>query len=171
MTPDEILRHPPRVLRQEQREFYLREGYLGLPGFVDATAVQRLCQATDRLVDLSRQATTPGRVFGIAPEHTAEKPLLRRLKRPDEQDEVYWEFARGVLADMAADRLGPDVVFHHSKLNFKRFSESDTVKWHQDAQFFPHSSHNVLTIGCYLADTDMSNGPLAVLPKSHEGEL
>lgn len=75
------------------------------------------------------------------------------------------------MADVAADLVGPDVVFHHSKLNFKWFDESDTVKWHQDIQFFPHTNYNVLTIGCYLADTDMTNGPLAVLSDSHNDDL
>jgi len=51
------------------------------------------------------------------------------------------------------------------------FDESDTVKWHQDIQFFPHTNYNVLTIGCYLADTDMNNGPLAVLKGSHNEPL
>ena len=32
------------------------------------------------------------------------------------------------MADVAADLVGPNVVFHHSKLNFKWFDESDTVK-------------------------------------------
>ena len=71
------------------------------------------------------------------------------------------------MADVAADLVGPNVVFHHSKLNFKWFDASDTVKWHQDIQFFPHTNYNVITIGCYLADTDMSNGPLAALKGSH----
>ena len=171
MTPEEILNHPPHVLSQEQREFYFREGYLGLPGFVDDETAASLQAVTERFVEASRLETEPGRVFDIAPEHSAEKPILRRLKRPDDQDEAYWAFARDVLADVAADLLGPDVVFHHSKLNFKWFDESDTVKWHQDAQFFPHTNYNVLTIGCYLADTDMQNGPLAVMPQSHQGEL
>ena len=45
------------------------------------------------------------------------------------------------------------------------------MKWHQDIQFFPHTNYNVLTIGCYLADTDMNNGPLAVLRGSHKEDL
>jgi ectoine hydroxylase-related dioxygenase (phytanoyl-CoA dioxygenase family) len=171
MTPDEILSHPARVLSQSQREAYFRDGYIGLPGFVDAAMVARLQATTEKFVDLSRAESEPGRVFDIGPGHTAENPILRRLKRPDEQDEVFWHFARDVLADVAADLLGQDVVFHHSKMNFKWFDESDTVKWHQDAQFFPHTNYNVMTIGCYLADTDMSNGPLAVMPGSHDEEL
>ena len=83
MTPEEILSYPPRVLTQEQREVFFREGYLGLPGFVEAETVKRLQATTERFVELSRQETKPGNVFDVAPEHTAEKPVLRRLKRPE----------------------------------------------------------------------------------------
>ena len=69
MTPDQILAYAPRVLTQEQREFYFSEGYLGLPGFVDDETVKRLQETTDRFVELSRGETKPGNVFDIAPEH------------------------------------------------------------------------------------------------------
>jgi ectoine hydroxylase len=97
-------------------------------------------------------------VFDIGPDHSANNPVLRRLKSPDTASEAYWNFSTGLMADVAADLVGPNVVFHHSKLNFKWFDASDTVKWHQDIQFFPHTNYNVLTIGCYLADTTMDNG-------------
>ena len=32
------------------------------------------------------------------------------------------------MADVAADLVGPNVAFRHSKLNFKWSDESDTVK-------------------------------------------
>ncbi|MEO1687714.1 MAG: phytanoyl-CoA dioxygenase family protein, partial [Pseudomonadota bacterium] len=58
----------------------------------------------------------------------------------------------------------------HSKLNFKWFDATDAVKWRQDIQFFPHANDNVVTIGCYLADTDMTNGPPAALRGSHHAD-
>jgi ectoine hydroxylase-related dioxygenase (phytanoyl-CoA dioxygenase family) len=75
------------------------------------------------------------------------------------------------MADVAVDLAGPNILFHHSKLNFKWYDVTDTVKWHQDIQFFPHTNYDVFTIGCYLADTDMINGPLAAMPGSHNGPL
>lgn len=61
--------------------------------------------------------------------------MIRRIKRPDEQHPLYWELAMGVIADIVADLIGPDVVYHHSKLNFKWHGGDDTVSWHQDIQF------------------------------------
>lgn len=171
MTPEEILAYEPRILTQEQREHYFKHGFVGVQSLVPQDILAELIRVTDEFVDASRPETEPGRIFDIGPGHSADKPVLRRLKRPDERHEVYWNFAKGMMADVAADLVGPNVLFHHSKLNFKWFDESDTVKWHQDIQFFPHTNYNVLTIGCYLADTDMSNGPLAVLPGSHDQPL
>ncbi len=171
MTPEEILAAPPRVLSQQQREHYFSQGYVCLESFLPADVLAEMVAVTAEFVDASRSETKPGAVFDIGPGHGPERPVLRRLKRPDDQHEAYWRFAKGLIADMAADLAGPDVVFHHAKLNFKWFDESDSVKWHQDIQFFPHTNYNVFTIGCYLADTDMQNGPLAVLPGSHLGPL
>lgn len=171
MSPEEILAHPARVLTQAQREHYFGHGYVGVQSLVPRATIDELVAVTEGFVDLSRKETRSGKVFDIGPGHSAQRPVLRRLRRPDERHEAYWNLANGILADVAADLVGPNVVFHHSKLNFKWFDTSDTVKWHQDIQFFPHTNYNVLTIGCYLADTDMQNGPLAVLPGSHNGRL
>jgi ectoine hydroxylase len=171
MTPELILSHSARILTQAQREHYFEHGYVSVESLVPKDILADMIAVTDRFFDASRQETSSGRVFDIGPGHSPETPVLRRLKQPDDRHETYWRFASGLMADVAADLVGPDVVFHHSKLNYKWFDESDTVKWHQDIQFFPHTNYNVLTIGCYLADTDMSNGPLAVLPGSHNQPL
>ena len=171
MTPEEILSHPARVLTEAQREKYFTDGFVSVEEIVPADTLAELQRVTNEFVDKSRAETEPGRVFDIGPGHSADTPVLRRLKRPDEQHDTYWNFATGLMADVAADLVGPNVTFHHSKLNFKWFDASDTVKWHQDIQFFPHTNYNVLTIGCYLADTDMNNGPLAALKGSHDEPL
>jgi phytanoyl-CoA dioxygenase PhyH len=171
MTPDEILENPARVLTQAQREKYFTDGYVGIESLVPKDILETLLNVTEHFVDQSRNVTESGDIFDIGPGHSKDKPVLRRLKKPDERHEVYWKFASGLMADVAADLAGPNVVFHHSKLNFKWFSEGDQVNWHQDIQFFPHTNYNVFTIGCYLADTDMNNGPVAVVKGSHNGEL
>ena len=171
MTPEQILSYPPRVLTQVQREQYFEHGYVSVPELVPQDVLAELQATTADFVEQSRAVAESDSTFDIGPGHNADNPLLRRLKSPDEQSQVYWNFATGLMADVAADLVGPNVTFHHSKLNFKWFDKSDTVKWHQDIQFFPHTNYNVLTIGCYLSDTDMINGPLAVLRDSHHDDL
>ena len=171
MTPEEILEQPGRALSEAQREKYFSVGFVAVEGIVPPQILTELQQVTVDFQDQSREVVESDSTFDIGPGHSADHPVLRRLKSPDIRHPVYWAFASGLLADVAADLVGPNVVFHHSKLNFKWYDESDAVKWHQDIQFFPHTNYNVLTIGCYLADTTMTNGPLAALPGSHNRDL
>lgn len=171
MTPEEILSHPARVLTEAQREKYFTDGFVGVESLVPPDVLAEVQAATRAFQDRSRAVAVSDDAYDIGPGHSPDNPVLRRLKCPDIRDDVYWRFATGLIADVAADLVGPNVVFHHSKLNFKWYDASDTVKWHQDIQFFPHTNYNVLTIGCYLADTDMNNGPLAALRGSHDEPL
>lgn len=171
MTPDEILSYPPRVLSQAQREAYFEKGFVSVQEIVPCDILKELQATTQGFVNKSREVRESDERFDIGPGHSAQTPVLRRLKSPDTASDIYWNFSTGLMAEVAADLVGPNVVFHHSKLNFKWYDESDTVKWHQDIQFFPHTNYNVLTIGCYLEDTTMENGPLAALVGSHNGDL
>ncbi len=171
MTPEEILAHKPRTLTQAQREAYFADGYLLLERLIPQDWLDRLHAVTDRLLKESRGVIASGEVFDIAPGHGAEHPKVRRFKKPDEVDPEYWAFAQDLIADVAADLVGPNVAYHHSKLNFKWHDGSDEVKWHQDIQFYPHTNYNVLAIGTYMADTAAGDGPITVLPGSHEGPL
>jgi len=171
MTPDAVLAEPARILSRVQRERYFEEGYLVVEGAVDPGWVTRLLAVTRDFVERSRDWTSSDDVYDLAPGHDPLAPKLRRLRRPDEQHPLYWELATGLLADIAADLVGPDVVFHHSKLNFKWGGGEDRVEWHQDIQFYPHTNYSSLTIGTYLTDVGPEDGPLMVLPGSHEGPL
>jgi hypothetical protein len=70
-----------------------------------------------------------------------------------------------------ADLVGPDVKFHHSKLNFKASEGGAEMKWHQDIQFWPHTNYSPLMVGTYLYDCGREQGPLGVIPGSHNGDL
>ena len=171
MTPEKILSYSPQVLTQAQREDYFENGYIKVENLIPEETLIELQGVIAKVLDESRKETKSGSIFDLGPGHSSEKPVLRRLKKPDDYDEVFWSFASGLIADVAADLAGPDVVFHHSKLNFKWNDGNDDVKWHQDVQFFPHTNYNVFTIGCYLNDTGMGNGPLGVIPGSHQEKL
>ena len=90
-------------------------------------------------------------VFDLDTGHSAAEPRLRRLSSPTDLHETYWEFAsQSAIVDVAVALLGPDVKFHHSKLNFKAPHGGEEVKWHQDIQFWPHTNYDLLTIGVFL---------------------
>ena len=172
MTPEQILANPPRVLTQAQRESYFEKGYVLVENVVPTEWLQRLREVTDEFVERSRSITESDAVWDLEPDHTAENPRLRRLTSPVEQHPAYWEFAsESLLADVAADVVGPDVKFHHSKLNFKWAEGGEEVKWHQDVQFWPHTNYSPATIGTLLYDCGPEQGPLGGLSGSHNGPL
>lgn len=172
MTPEDILSQPARILSQKQRESYFENGYLLLESIVPKDIVERLRAVTTSMVDQSRSVTRSDAVWDIEPGHTADNPRLRRLSSPVDAHPYYWEYcSQSLLGDIVADLVGPDVKFHHSKLNFKWSKGGTEVKWHQDIQFWPHTNYSPLTVGTYIYDCDLDQGPLGVIPGSHKGEL
>ena len=172
MTPEQILSHPPRVLTQAQRESYFEKGYVLVENVVPDEWIERLRDVTNEFVERSREITESDAVWDLEPDHSAQNPRLRRLTSPVEQHPAYWEFAsESIVADVAADVVGPDVKFHHSKLNFKWAEGGEEVKWHQDVQFWPHTNYSPATIGTLLYDCGPDQGPLGGLPGSQNGPL
>ncbi len=172
MTPAEILAHAPRVLEQAQREAYFETGYLLLPKFVDETWLERLRTVSAQFVEQSRAVTQSDTKFDLEPGHSAAAPKLRRLSFPVDHHECFRELAfDSPIVDIAEDLLGPNVCYHHSKLNYKWGHGGEAIKWHQDIQYWPHTDFSPLTIGIYLEDVDAEMGPMGVVPNSHRGPL
>jgi ectoine hydroxylase len=171
MTPEQILSIAPRVLSQAQREQYFEEGYLLLERVISDEWLQRLRAATDELVERSRAVVQSDKVFDLEPGHRASAPRLRRVSNPVEQHPAYWAYInRSIVPDIVADLVGPDVKYHHSKLNFKWAAGGEAVKWHYDIGFWPHTNYSPLTIGTYLYDCGIEQGPVGMMPRSHVQE-
>jgi len=172
---ERVMQFPGRVLTDEQRRYYFEHGYLLVENCVGPEWLARLWAVTNKAIDKASQLTVEEckpNEFMVEPSHTKENPRLIRLVSPTSWDEEYRLFTTtGPIADVAADLLGPDVRFHHSKLNFKWHSGGEEVGLHQDVQFWPHTNYSPLTIGVYLEDVDEVMGPLVVIDKSHLGPL
>jgi hypothetical protein len=120
------------------------------------------------MVERSRKVTKSDTIFDLEPDHQPDAPRLRRVSNPAEHHPVFWEYCtKSVMPDVVADLVGPDVKFHHSKLNFKWKRGGEEVKWHYDISFWPHTNYSPLTVGTYIYDCGMEQGPLGVIPKSH----
>jgi hypothetical protein len=172
MTPEQVLAITPKMLTQKQREAYFADGYLLLERIIPAEWVEKLRRVTDEMVERSRAVAKSDAVWDLEPGHTAASPRLRRLSSPNDHHPVYWEYAsQSILPDVVADLVGPDVKFHHSKLNFKWAKGGEEVKWHQDISFWPHTNYSPLTVGTYLYDCGLDQGPLGVIPGSHKTEI
>lgn len=172
MKTADVLAHAPLVLAQHERERYVDDGYLVVPGYVGPAWLARLRAVVADKIEASRALSASDDQFDLAPDHSAARPNIRRLRKAVDQHPELWAFATDrAVVDLVADLLGPDLRFHSGKLNFKWSAGGDAVRWHQDIQAWPHTSFSVLTFGVYLEDTESAQGPLTAIPGSHRGPL
>jgi hypothetical protein len=58
--------------------------------------------------------------FDMGEEHSPERPALRRVNNPSDISTAFGAVMRDApVVDMVADLIGPDVKFHHCKINLK----------------------------------------------------
>lgn len=167
------------VLSGEQQEQFWRDGFLLVENAVSPAQLNALQSDFAGWVEESRRHAAPYGVtindrprFDLEPGHTAEKPGLRRVNAPIEVSAAHYDaMANSVMTDCVADLIGPNVKFHHSKINAKLPGGATAVKWHQDFPFTPHSNDDVVTALLMVDEVTAENGPLEVLPGSHRGDL
>lgn len=114
-----------RYLTEPQIAAYRRDGYLAVPGLIGPERIADLRRVTEEFVERSREAARSDDVFDLDPRHRAEAPVLRRIKNPADNHPLYhWVAFESPIPDVVAELIGPDVKFHHSKLNLKGAGET-----------------------------------------------
>ncbi|MEM9100373.1 MAG: phytanoyl-CoA dioxygenase family protein [Pseudomonadota bacterium] len=167
------------VLRENQIDAFKQDGAVVAENAVSTDMLHRLRETFSAWVEESRNHTAPyGQIcdgrprFDIEEDHAPDHPSLRRVASPTDISEVYASVAfDSPMTDMAADLLGPNLRFHHAKVNSKLPNTKTVVKWHQDFPFDPHSNDDTLTALLFLDDVTEENGPLMIAPGSHRGPL
>lgn len=155
-------------LLETWRAQFREQGYFVVPSLLDAAGVQRFRDAIDALMERSRTVTTSDEIFDLEPDHSAERPRVRRIKTPHRVAPVFAEFMRhpGLLAVLTAI-LGPDIRHQNIKLNAKAADGGAPLEWHQDWAFYPHTNDSVLAVGLMIDDVTLDNGPTLIVPGSH----
>jgi ectoine hydroxylase-related dioxygenase (phytanoyl-CoA dioxygenase family) len=72
------------------------------------------------------------------------------------------------LLDAVEQLIGPDILFHYSKLHMKGPRVGSVVEWHQDFSYYPHTNTDLATAMIYLDDATTENACLQALPGSHK---
>lgn len=168
------------MLSHEQIDRFWRDGYLVAENAVSTAQLRRLQKCIDEWVEESRahdapfgEPTVDGRPrFDMGGEHCAERPALRRINNPSEISPHYEDVMRNSsMVDMVADLIGPNVKFHHCKINLKLPGSNTVVGYHQDFGYTPHTNDDIVTALLMLGDVTEKNGCLMAVPGSHRGPL
>tara|TARA_B100000586_G_scaffold198124_1_gene146511 strand:- start:25 stop:921 length:897 start_codon:yes stop_codon:yes gene_type:complete len=171
---------PGNYLTHVQQDQFWSDGYLVVEGAVDNDTLAHLRAQMDAWAEESRKHTEPygeptvdGRPrFDLEENHSAERPALRRINNPAEiSDHFYKVMTDAPMVDMVATLIGPDVKYHHCKINSKLPGSKMVVHYHQDFPYTPHTNDDVITALLLLDDVDEGNGCLMVVPGTHKGTI
>ncbi len=167
------------LLSRQQIDKFWQDGVLLVPNAVDEPQLTKLRSQVNAWVDESRQhlddygVTIDGRPrFDLQPGHNADAPALRRVQSPEEVSEVFADTMRNArTVDYCADLIGPNLRFHHGKINSKMPGSATQIKWHQDFPFEPMTNDDMVTCLLFIDEVTLENGPLEILPGTHKGPL
>jgi len=166
-------------LSQTQKNQFWRDGVITIEDAVSPQQLDQLRRQFAQWLQESRAHDGPyGETidnrarFDVEPGHDSQSPALRRVNAPTEISKAYYEvMAESRMTDVVAELIGPNVKHHHNKINSKLPGAATVVKWHQDFPFTPHSNTDLITALLMVDDVTEENGPLEVLPGSHEGPI
>lgn len=168
-----------RALTEQQVQDFWRDGVLTVENAITPAQLAALRADFAAWVEESKGhaesygTAVDGRPrFDLEGSHAADSPKLRRVNAPVDVSEAYRHVMRDSrMVDMVADLIGPDVRYHHSKINSKLPGAKTEVKWHQDFPFTPHSNADLVTALLMVDEVTEENGPLEVVPGTHKGPI
>ena len=167
-------------ISQELAAQFHRDGYIFLE---EALTESQLLAINSQLLTWVEESKLHSESFGKIKDgrprfdvdlksHSENKPALRRITSPAEISDACLDVVKDNRAlDFVAEIFGPNIKHWTNKLNLKLPSSGTEVKFHQDFPFEPHSNEDIMTVLFFLDDVTLENGPLEVVPGTHNGPL
>lgn len=163
------------MLTTAQKQAYLDQGFVLIPQVIRADKIAAMAEELQGWIEESRNhdknygTTVNGKSrFDLEPGHSKEHPKLRRINNPVDISQAYRDVLfEGPAVAAVVDVLGPNVKFHHCKLNIKLPGMVTRVDYHQDHPFDVHTNDDHVALLILLDDMTEANGCLRIVPGSH----
>jgi phytanoyl-CoA hydroxylase len=108
----------------------------------------------------------------VAELEPKDQSVVRRIWSPTKRHPLFERMAADQrLLDIIEQMIGPNILFHYSKLHIKGPRVGSVVEWHQDFSYYPHTNTDLLSAMIYLDDATTENACLYASPGSHKRGL
>ena len=160
------------MLSNTQITQYHQDGYTVCPNFLSPEEVAQLIAEIEKIISGNTLANHDKKRMEMEPNQPLDGAKVRRLYEPCTHYPLFRKLSDSEkLLDAVEDLVGPNILFHYSKLNMKPPEIGSVVEWHQDLSYYPLTNRDSLAVLFYLDDADAENGCLQMLPGRHEGDL
>ena len=160
------------MLTNAQVTEYHQDGYTVCPNFLTSDEVAQLLAETEQIISGNTFANHDNNQMEMEPDQPPDGTKVRRLYEPCTHYPLFRMLSESEqLLAAVEDLIGPNLLFHYSKLNMKPPEIGSVVEWHQDLSYYPLTNRDSLAVLFYLDDADAENGCLQILPGHHEGDL
>jgi phytanoyl-CoA hydroxylase len=160
------------MITPEQVMHYREQGYLFLPGLLDAAFVQQLRDEADATLDRMNSHRLKTNYLWQGSWMSDEKRQEQRMDAIHDMQFHSAVFTRLLyhqpLLEAFEALIGPNVQLHHTKLLAKPPKKGGGFPMHQDHPYFPHERHSMMAVSIYLDPADDENGCIRVIPGSHK---
>lgn len=159
------------MLTQSDLDQYQQQGYLVFEALIHGKRLAHYVALLDELVEQARLRRKQGDGWTYEMDNSGElKPemLLHKIQGVCVVEPRVLDLARepGIVQRVGA-LIGPNIDMFGSKFFPLLPGGGTSTKWHQDNYYFDTVSEKIVTCGIYLQDTDVENGCLKVVPRSH----
>lgn len=156
-------------LNQQQIDDYERSGFLVYPGFLDGGQLKQFLHTIEGISAGNTLANHNKAGVEMEQNQPPTGSLIRRIYEPCTYYPAFREFSDSPrVLDTVDSLLGPNLVFHYSKINMKPPAIGSVVEWHQDLTYYPLTNDSSVTLLIYLDDATVVNGCLQVLTGRHK---
>ncbi|HVH79284.1 MAG TPA: phytanoyl-CoA dioxygenase family protein [Stellaceae bacterium] len=141
----------PKSLTEDQIAAYHRDGYLAQIKVMSETEARAL-RGTLETIEGGMGGPLRGDIRHKA--HLLFTFLADLVRHP-------------AILDAIEDVLGPDILCWNTNFFIKEAKTPSFVSWHQDSTYWGLSSPDVCTAWVALTPSNLENGAMAVVPKTH----
>jgi ectoine hydroxylase-related dioxygenase (phytanoyl-CoA dioxygenase family) len=146
---------------------YKREGYCVCPALLTPAEVKTLLADLDAICAGSTLAAHDQTRMEMEPDQGPQGTSVRRVYEPCTHYPRFRALSESsAVLDAVEQLLGPDLLFHYSKINMKPARIGSVVEWHQDLAYFPLTNPGSVAVLFYLDDADTATGCLQVIPSA-----